>query len=356
MKKYILILVLLPMLMFAQKSDHQTEFKNVKCTLCHYCDIPTKENSCLKACPRDYIAVPVHQTDEGPETIEMNYLSKPDSKYGPVNFSHKLHAEMSNISGGCQLCHHYNPPGSIIGCRSCHETERKRTDLLKPDLKGAYHRLCIDCHRKWDESNNCGFCHNNNLEVQTVKVHEPIDEPMKLTYKTEFEDGPIVTFYHDEHINLFGQDCSSCHSEEGCAQCHSMNLPVYNENTDLHSKCGKCHDTEDNCENCHKNKESERFDHQKRTGWKLAAYHAKNKCVSCHRSGKFTGLNPDCSSCHNGWNAKNFDHKITGIILDDIHSENDCMDCHANGYSKPDCSGCHDDFKYPDKIPGKKVN
>ena len=72
---------------------------------------------------------------------------------------------------------------------------------------------------------------------------------------------------------------------------------------------------------------------------------------------EFTGLSSSCTSCHAGWNLKTFNHKITDLILDDMHIEFDCGDCHiGEDFSKkPSCENCHDDKNYPDDKPGKLV-
>jgi DnaJ-class molecular chaperone len=100
------------------------------------------------------------------------------------------------------------------------------------------------------------------------------------------------------------------------------------------------------------------FNHLARTGFSLKSYHSKVNCASCHQTKKiFTGLNSSCKNCHSGWNSSNFNHKVTGLVLDDTHIEFDCGDCHGEeDYSmKPSCDGCHDDYSYPDLKPGKVV-
>ena len=68
--------------------------------------------------------ITVHQTaEEGPDVIKIDKLV---SKYQPVTFSHKVHAQMSEMSGGCANCHHYNISGPILPCSDCHSVERKR--------------------------------------------------------------------------------------------------------------------------------------------------------------------------------------------------------------------------------------
>ena len=51
---------------------------------------------------------------------------------------------------------------------------------------------------------------------------------------------------------------------------------------------------------------------------------------------------------------KNFKHSVTGLQLDEIHSDFSCEDCHIdNDYSvKPGCDNCHDDYAFPNQKPG----
>ncbi len=55
--------------------------------------------------------------------------------------------------------------------------------------------------------------------------------------------------------------------------------------------------------------------------------------------------------------SENFDHKVTGLILDEDHIENDCEDCHIekNFEINPACKNCHDDKNYPEYKPGKFI-
>ena len=48
-----------------------------------------------------------------PKIIKMKKLEVQDL-YEPVVFSHRTHAEMSGMSGGCEMCHHYDPPGDVV--------------------------------------------------------------------------------------------------------------------------------------------------------------------------------------------------------------------------------------------------
>jgi hypothetical protein len=168
------------------------------CSLCHACETPTKSNPCLIVCPREKMMTVYISPANSPAIIKMNKLKSVQDLYEPVVFSHRIHAEMSEMSGGCEMCHHYNPPGDVVGCDNCHEPKRQRTDISKPDLKGAYHRQCLDCHSQWSDDATCESCHELNesgksaftgKDYQQTRVHPEIKVPAKLVLNTTYEKG-----------------------------------------------------------------------------------------------------------------------------------------------------------------------
>lgn len=350
---------------FAQIQSMKTNTQmNLDCKKCHICDTPTKANPCLILCPRNKLEVVRHSPEEGPENIIINQVEADKDLYGPSNFTHRLHSEMSLMSGGCSICHHFNPPGKIVKCSNCHESRRDRTDLSKPDLKAAYHRQCMGCHKTWEEKSECENCHLLNSEkteevklIKTEKAHPKITIPTKIVYDTEYDDGNFVTYFHNDHSSIFGLECSDCHNQESCANCHSK-TKLETIEADVHDKCSSCHDTDDNCESCHKTKVSEPFNHKAKTGFELAGFHGGLSCISCHKTkNEYKGLNKECMSCHSNKSGY-FTHEITGILLDETHIEFYCENCHiSNKYNvKPSCTECHDeDIYYPDSVPGTKL-
>ncbi len=99
-----------------QKQVHPN-LNGITCKTCHSCDIPTKENPCIIPCPREKMVSIDQFPEEGPAVLTIDKFKKQSDIYAPVIFSHLLHAEMSGMAGGCKMCHHYNPPGQVIGCR-----------------------------------------------------------------------------------------------------------------------------------------------------------------------------------------------------------------------------------------------
>lgn len=357
----------------AQQSPGKDHSKlNISCKTCHTCNVPTKNDPCLVECPREKI-VTVYQKPE--ETAELIVINQIIDRYSPVYFSHKIHAQMSNMSGGCKGCHHYNTSGPILKCISCHEASRKRINVSLPDLKGAYHRQCMECHREWSHETGCNSCHKLKKDFKGTqkeqikkkisgKDHPVVLEPTKISYETKSNKGKLVTFYHNDHSKRFVLNCTTCHKQESCTKCHDVNkssndkitsVPVKESFEEQHKKCISCH-KDDKCNNCHLNTEAKRFDHSKKTGWTLNKYHIKLSCIKCHREKiPFQKLENRCISCHQDWNNETFKHSVTGLQLDEMHSDFDCGDCHAeNNFAvKPGCEGCHDGYVYPKQKPGK---
>ena len=358
---YIVFLFLFASL-FSQKTIKHHAQAPLDCNECHICKSPTFEEPCLKIFPefkREGLTI-FNSASEAPEIIVIDTIK---GIYTPTVFTHKLHAEMSEMAGGCRSCHHFNPPGKILNCIECHNPSVIREDLTKPSLKGAYHQQCLDCHREWSHSTNCTVCHpaGGSTDISDKsefigKTHPKIEIPDKLVYQTEEEDNPIVTFYHEQHNILFKLECADCHKNEACSRCHDTMKSIADSDRDIHENCINCHEQEieDECTKCHSKQVRPPFTHAN-TGWPLKPYHKKADCGDCHSNNKFAKLNRSCSSCHKKWNLKNFNHALTGLILDDNHIDNDCEDCHKNGNfgRKPSCDDCHEDINYPKYLPGK---
>ena len=74
-------------------------------------------------------------------------------------------------------------------------------------------------------------------------------------------------------------------------------------------------------------------------------------------------MRPDreCNACHTPWPPESFDHGVTGQLLDEVHAEAACDDCHPAGRfdTAPSCTECHDveddGIAFPARRPGEVV-
>ncbi|MFA7359417.1 MAG: cytochrome c3 family protein [Candidatus Kapaibacterium sp.] len=346
--------------------------KNITCKTCHADHYPTTKDPQLSPCPREgMISASERSYKEGPDGIILEALS---DKYEGVLFSHRIHSQMAEMTTGCSGCHHYNTSGPILKCNKCHEQERAREDVSVPDLKSAYHRMCTTCHKQWSRQNGCNTqCHKPKGKGEPVNLQQLLDaikgknhplvpQPESMKYETSHEEGKFVTFYHNEHFDLFNIECKSCHGQDNCISCH----PLKGENKinpvkevlsfeEKHMKCSSCHGGH-TCNKCHKTSEASPFNHAKSTGWALSSYHNKLDCESCHGRGQIKSLSRECKSCHDNFKLGSFNHKVTGIVLSEAHVEIECKTCHPNENftAKPECKECHDDMSYPQFSPVPK--
>ncbi|NVN90726.1 MAG: cytochrome c3 family protein [Desulfuromonadales bacterium] len=365
--------------MAVRMPEHAQSFttKKVNCKMCHDCEYPTRQKPCLMKCPKTESSI-YHSPSEAPEVLLLDELT---DRYGSVVFSHRLHAQMSEMGSGCNGCHHYNTTGPVLNCKKCHERSKNRENIAVPDLSSAYHRQCLPCHRQWGRSTACDSCHipkdtNGTKKLRQAtqrlkgKNHPQLPKPNKIVYETRYDRGGYVTFYHDEHVTVFKQTCVICHKGDNCIKCHDVqkvtqeepvdgrHLKVHKSFQEHHRACTACHEN-DACSTCHGSSEKSRFSHAISTGWNLKSYHARLPCQRCHEvRTSFNKPDRNCRSCHKGWKKGTFKHKITGLELSANHIDLECENCHKGGdYSiKPDCKECHNDKEFPKALPGKRTS
>lgn len=83
--------------------------------------------------------------DKGPESVVLQAKKMP-----PVAFPHVKH---QGVVSDCKTCHHNGVEKA--NCHTCHGVDAKA-----PDAKGAFHKLCIECHKvKAAGPAKCQECH-----------------------------------------------------------------------------------------------------------------------------------------------------------------------------------------------------
>lgn len=101
------------------------------------------------------------------DTPDTAIIDKIVNLYESVVFIHSNHV---GYADNCATCHHHSgndtPP-----CYACHSTSDKlETPDTAPNLKAAYHRQCMDCHKKMGSGPlGCTDCH-------AKKKQEPAQE------------------------------------------------------------------------------------------------------------------------------------------------------------------------------------
>jgi cytochrome c553 len=90
---------------------------------------------------------------EVPADVTIDQLSY---WFAAVEFSHGDHNDMAD---DCTACHHDQEPDEISACGDCHGVTYDPSEPDAPDLKMAYHQLCVGCHQEVDAPLACVDCH-----------------------------------------------------------------------------------------------------------------------------------------------------------------------------------------------------
>jgi hypothetical protein len=365
-------LIVLSQLAAATSADLKQQEGEANCSHCHTSVSPITGAANLLDCSRmDGKEIPDYTAIQAPDVFILDQLS---DIYEPVVFPHKLHASMTEMGQGCEVCHHNNPPDRIPPCRECHGGASNPVDLRQPGLKGAYHRQCLGCHRDWTHASKCEICHakiDPNKPFTPPKdytdmlghLHPNIEVPDTRIYEIkELEKTPFVTFHHKDHTELFGLKCTDCHKRDNCMRCHDVGQHESRVRVDPHEDCKRCHQQDPmnpNCAFCHKAKIVDRFSHKASTGFALNGFHKILGCKACHKEpGMFSALDRTCTSCHAGeWPPETLDHAGIGVVFAEDHETFECEDCHGDGLGEAlTCNACHEDDRstFPDPEEGEK--
>ncbi len=86
-----------------------------------------------------------------PSVVVIDNKGYTRDKKGPVKFSHEKHVKQYKVA--CTECHHVYKDGKNVWkegdpvqkCIECHSPKKVKGQL---DLKRAYHKNCMGCHKK----------------------------------------------------------------------------------------------------------------------------------------------------------------------------------------------------------------
>jgi len=245
------------------------------------------------------------------QILNSPIVNKYSDMYEPVRFMHSKHA---NVLGECTICHHrmpreegdtYGEPLSMgelrarqvepVACSACHGEPFNPRDLSTPGLRGAYHRLCMDCHQESEQ-----VPHIRGPILYSAMVRGPVVRTLDTRAPTD------------------------------CLACHAKKVPNHNQLVKLEGKVDALSVTQ-NCLSCHEKEGKAILEtvhwkwhgpspytvgHENRVD--LGKNHAtiNNFCIN------LSGNWARCTSCHigYGWKDANFDFNDMANI--------DCLVCH----------------------------
>ncbi|MCB2226047.1 MAG: Ni/Fe-hydrogenase cytochrome b subunit [Desulfarculaceae bacterium] len=295
------------------------------------------------------------------DTVRLFMLDSPVIKehsdfYEPVRFMHGKHA---GVLGDCTICHHRQPreKGDTYGapvrmaelqakgikpvsCKECHGAPFNPKQLNTPGLKGAYHQLCMDCHKESEQTPHARgpIIYSSMVrgaKVRPLETRAPTD-CLACHAKKVPDHHALVKLDKGVTPHEVTQNCLSCHKEAGKAILHTSHWnwqgpSPYTVGNEKRVDLGKRHNTINNfCINLSGN-------------WA--------RCTSCHigygwKDANFDFKNPaniDCLVCHDTTGDYRKNPKGAGMPFKDVDlarvaknvgrpSRNTCgMNCHFVG-------------------------
>ena len=281
----------------------------------------TADAETLKNKPLPAIETSTPSIADAPKVFILNspLINEYTDQYVPVRFMHSKHA---NVLKDCTICHHRvsvkeerEKNGQLVDrkgekvtmeelvkmektptkCSACHAKPFDPESLDVPGLKGAYHQLCIDCHRQAPQ-----VSHRRG--------------PIKYSAMGE---GPQVR----SMVSQAPTDCLACHAKK---------VPDHSKLVKLNDDAGPLDVTKE-CLRCHENAGHEILE---TSHWKWqgpSPYSVGNEDrIDLGKKGKtvnnfcvnILGNWPDCTGCHigYGWEDDTFDFTDMSKI--------DCLVCH----------------------------
>ncbi|MEY4673640.1 MAG: hypothetical protein RL148_1424 [Planctomycetota bacterium] len=243
---------------------------------------------------------------------EAGYLAARVTKLGgDVIFSHKQHAVVEGME-----------------CTSCHEGIAEN-DVVDASLAVSM-ADCTKCHVEQAKPNECATCHT---DIRADKLPPNHDGLWKRFHGRVVRSDSTAT----------ADNCSLCHTESSCVQCHMDEQPANHNNyfrlrghgliaqMDRES-CSACHRA-DSCDSCHA--ETRPLSHNANFGGTRS-----NHCTGCHLP--LTEGN-SCTTCHKDTPS----HRLATPKPPGHSPAMDCRQCHGRGQALPhvdngmDCNACH---------------
>jgi len=188
-----------------------------------------------------------------------------------------------------------------LQCKTCHQNVVNKTKVLPVILPKM--QACLDCHSNRQVSVSCKTCHLPGEKLR------PVSHGQDFIHN----HGLIAALDGKDPINA--QNCTNCHKENYCQNCHegdNIDYRIHPQNFSYthalssmlkERECATCHQDRSFCANCHL--ENHVLPHNHTAGWtntipddggrhRLEAERDIEYCMTCHEQ----NADEICQKCH----------------------------------------------------------
>jgi len=354
-----------------------------QCTDCHVNNNYSLNSAACVTCHlKDYQGTtnPNHVTANFPQTCDschststwLNATFNHNSTGFPLTGNHTVPPRQCT---DCHVNNNYNLTSTA--CVSCHQTDYNNATTPVNHVAAGFPTTCETCHDtvQWTDGTfnhattgftltgnhtvpprQCTDCHvNNNYALNStacvtchLKDYQGTTNPNHVTagFPQQCELCHDTTVWTDSTFNhnntAFPLTGSHQVPPRVCTDCH-----VNNNYTTLPTTCIGCHQTDYNnttnpghsaqpqffpttCQTCHNTTAwtGATFNHTQYTQFPTSHGNANNVCSTCHTNSNDYSVF-QCTGCHGGNNANNFQHpKVSGYVYNSVN----CYQCHPSGH------------------------
>lgn len=306
---------------------------------------------------------------------------------------HRSGLRLTSEPQSCAQCHRRTHRGPTA-CETCHRVESFRAPEYSHSfswqaLPGKHQSArCLACHPAFAfrASLECASCHDRQ------RPHEPLGACEGCHSATTWKEPRFDHTQPAVNFPLTGAHgsapCAGCHKTQGqfrgaprtCQECHRdthrgqfgaapgavPDAPAAQPRVE----CARCHTT-----TAWAPSTIDAAAHAAR-GYELRGAHARASCASCHRGGRYRGVERRCSACHpdarhrgrlgddcakchseTAWAPATLDHARTGFALEGAHAKPQCQRCHGGDgkrlLASPEptaCRTCHAPKRHGDQL------
>jgi len=252
---------------------------------------------------------------------------KPPDRHVALLFEGRnyLGAHASRLADEVRFSHKQHVAGQQ--CSACH-TGIETNEVIEPSMAITMGD-CQKCHAERNVANQCATCHQ---QIDTNWVPGTHGRQWPRLH------GQTVRAHTDGVVN----QCTLCHQESSCTQCH-LDVPPANHNNYFRlrghglcarvdrQQCSVCHRS-DSCDSCHN--ETRPMSHVGNWGAPR-----DNHCMGCH----FPVQDNSCSTCHKGTPS----HATATPLPPGHNPAMNCRQCHGVTQPLPhvdkgdQCTLCH---------------
>ena len=296
------------------------------CGDCHTCSVPTARVPCLKACPRTTM---VHQTSKHAARRGGRFAAaRRSGRALPAGALQPQGARADGRDGqrlrdlpSLQPARRRSRPARSAtrswpsrGTCASPTSRAPTTGSVSPATSsGATRPSARVCHDPRPGASDDERAAGSDRHRRLVASHRSPRPPSASTARPT-QQGPVVTFQHKEHTDLFGFQCIDCHRQESCADCHDWQKTTHpGEDPGTGARdLQRLPRATIRAPSATTRPSGPASPTTAPAGRSIPIIRSSAAGPAIRAARTFSNVDRMCKSCHGEWSPENFSHAVTG--------------------------------------------